>query len=101
MVKKLSVFDIIKHHWNRLDNNVIKPFLLHNWPHSKNEHEEITVKILNLFTEYKKMKCEQKMSINLDENENEMDDNELIDISIRTDIIKNDQQKLHGQQKYK
>jgi hypothetical protein len=100
-MKKISVFDLIKHYWNRLDNNVIKPFLLHNWPHSKNEHEEITIKIQNLFSDYKKMKGERKVSIRLEENDNEMDDNELIDISIRTDNLKNDEEKPDEQQKLK
>jgi hypothetical protein len=83
--RRRDLFNFIKHYWNRFDNHVIKPWLLHDWPHSKIEHEEITIKIKNLFNEYQKFKRERKVNLKVEEMDclsSETD--EQIDVQINT-----------------
>lgn len=69
----------------------MKPWLLHNWPQSKIEHEEISVRIKKLFNEYQKYKISKQLVVKTHEN----DEEDLIDVCINSDnvqIIENDEE---------
>lgn len=51
--KRCSCFRWLSNKWELLDENVLKPWLLYNWPHSKLEHEELTLKVKRLFNKKK------------------------------------------------
>ena len=41
----------MKEKWFNFDNLTIKPWLLHNWPQEKRDHDAVTQKIKKLFDE--------------------------------------------------
>jgi hypothetical protein len=84
-----TFFGKIKHNWNLFDNNYIKPYLLNNWPQSKIDHEEITIKIKKMFSEHKKVKnMHRSQTVPLYDRQ-EISDKELeeIDVLVHTDNI--------------
>jgi NhaP-type Na+/H+ or K+/H+ antiporter len=46
--------------WHRFDNSCMKPFFIDDWPNVKEDHDEISVKIITLFDEHMKRKLKNK-----------------------------------------
>jgi hypothetical protein len=46
--------------WHKIDNKYIKPFLIEDWPNVKYDHDEVSVKIINLFDEHQRKKMKSK-----------------------------------------
>lgn len=50
----------IKGLWKRFDENVMKPFFIADWPFVKEDHDEISRKIIALFEEHQRRKIKNK-----------------------------------------
>jgi hypothetical protein len=46
--------------WHYFDNTYMKPFFIADWPNVKDEHDEISEKIINLFDEHMKRRLKNK-----------------------------------------
>jgi hypothetical protein len=48
----LTFLEKLKKLWYTIDNEFIKPYIIHNWPRSKAEHERLAIKIKDVFIEF-------------------------------------------------
>jgi NhaP-type Na+/H+ or K+/H+ antiporter len=46
--------------WHRFDNNYMKPFFIDDWPKVKEDHDDISIKIISVFDEHMKRKLKDK-----------------------------------------
>jgi len=60
--KSIGCLERMKNSWIVFENNIVKPWLLYNWPQCKIEHEEITNRISQIFGEYQKLKFSRHVS---------------------------------------
>jgi hypothetical protein len=44
----------LKNFWSKVDNEYIKPYIIHNWPISKNEHDKLAIRVKEVFIEFQK-----------------------------------------------
>jgi hypothetical protein len=51
--------------WRRLDNFVMKPFFIDDWPYVKEDHDQISQKIISVFDEHQKKKIKNKELANI------------------------------------
>lgn len=49
---ELTFIDKVKKLWYTIDNEFIKPYIIHNWPRSKSEHERLALMIKEVFIEF-------------------------------------------------
>ena len=74
---------IIRSCWTQIDNKYFKPFLIEDWPNVKKDHNDISVKIINLFNEHQRQKIEKRKSthsiVSLEENPNPNTENLISD----------------------
>lgn len=52
----------VKRRWNALDDNYIKPYVIHNFPNSVSEHDELATKIRTVYKNYHKNKKHNKQA---------------------------------------
>ena len=46
--------------WRRFDNYVLKPFFIGDWPNVKEDHDQLSEKIIGVFDEHQKRKFKNK-----------------------------------------
>lgn len=50
----------IKGIWHRFDNNFMKPLFIGDWPSVKEDHDQISKKIIEVFEEHQRKKIKKK-----------------------------------------
>jgi hypothetical protein len=57
----------LKHLWYKIDNDYLKPFLLHDWPKSKHEHDHIAIKVKRVFKEFQRERKKSQLGSQMEE----------------------------------
>jgi hypothetical protein len=55
-----NISNKIKGLWRRFDNNFMKPLFIADWPYVKEDHDEISRKIISVFEEHQRKKIKSK-----------------------------------------
>ncbi len=51
--------------WGRFDNNFLKPIFIDDWPNVKEDHNQISNKIIDVFNEHQRKKIKNKELTNV------------------------------------